>query len=442
MSLPLRRHFAALACMAAVAFLSACTQPSLKTEDREADFHPADCPECQPVTQPDATLPGTPQTVAPPPDTTAPPLSPPSSIETPPKPAAGWRETAWEALPGWKNDETAAAWPAFRESCRVLARKPGWQEVCAAASALPAVLPDAEARRFFEQRFTPWQSIASDGTGQGIITGYYELLIRGSRQRSASAPWPILAPPDDLLTIDLGDAYPELKPAKLRGRVTGNKVVPYWTRAELEQRRDSGQLPARALLWANDPIDLFFLQVQGSGQVELPDGSRVRVGFADHNGHPYRSIGTWLIRQGELSAHQASMEGIRQWARRNPQRLGELLDSNPRYIFFRELPESDGGPIGAQGTPLHAGRSIAIDPAHIPLGAPVFLATTWPLSEEPLNRLVVAQDTGSAIKGAVRADFFWGFGPEAGAQAGKMKQQGRIWVLLPKAIAAGRAAGK
>jgi membrane-bound lytic murein transglycosylase A len=422
--------------MAATVLLSACTQPALKTKDHEADFHPAECPDCLP--QSDTPLPDAAQPAPPPSDAdTAPSGTVRTEIST--KSSAGWRETNWAALPGWNSDEPGAVWPAFQESCRVLARKSGWQEVCAAASALPAKPTDGEARRFFEQRFTPWQSIAGDGAEQGLVTGYYEPLIRGSRQRSASALWPILAPPDDLLAIDLGGAYPEIKPAKLRGRVMGNKIVPYWTRAELEQRRDSGNLPARALLWANDPVDLFFLQVQGSGQVELPDGSRVRIGFADHNGHPYRSIGTWLIRQGELSAHQASMEGIRQWARRNPQRLGELLNSNPRYVFFRELPKADGGPIGAQGTPLYAGRSIAIDPAHIPLGAPVFLATTWPLSEEPLNRLVMAQDTGSAIKGAVRADFFWGFGPEAGAQAGKMKQPGKIWVLLPKGIAAGRA---
>ncbi|MDR1662150.1 MAG: murein transglycosylase A [Azoarcus sp.] len=430
MSLPFRHHLAALACVAAAFFLPACTQLPLEREDREAAFHPVACPDC-PATQPGAAQqsgatqqPGT-ASSAPPPSTEPP--------ELPPGVPLGWREASWTDLPGWHSDELDAAWPAFRESCRVLARKPGWHAACTAASALPAKPSDSEARQFFEQYFTPWQSIANDGGARGLVTGYYEPLIRGSRQQSLDAPWPILAPPDDLLVIDLGGAHTEFKPAKLRGRLADNKVAPYWTRAELEQRRASGQLPARALLWASDPIDLFFLQVQGSGQVELPDGSRVRIGFADHNGHPYRSIGTWLIQQGELAAHQASMEGIRQWARRNPQRLRELLDSNPRYVFFRELPQTGGGPIGAQGTPLYAGRSIAIDPAHIPLGAPVFLATTWPLSEEPLNRLVMAQDTGSAIKGAVRADLFWGFGPQAGAQAGKMKQQGRIWVLLPKA---------
>ncbi|MDR3213550.1 MAG: murein transglycosylase A [Azoarcus sp.] len=435
MSQLFRHRFTAIAGMFIVAFTPACTQLPLEADDYEARFHPVDCPDCSvpasanAIPPPTGSRPPAPSEPAPPPEISASFIS-------------GWRAANWESLPGWRNDEAGAAWPAFRESCRVLDRKPAWQEACAAASALPVRLSNSEARQFFEQRFTPWQSIASNGEEEGLVTGYYEPLIRGSRQHSAATPWPILAPPDDLLTIDIDGAYPDLKPGMLRGRLAGNKVVPYWTRAELEQHRNKGTLPARALLWAADPIDLFFLQVQGSGQVELPDGSRVRVGFADHNGHTYRSIGSWLIRQGELAAHQASMEGIRQWAQRNPRRLDELLNSNPRYVFFRELPQTAGGPIGAQGTPLFAGRSIAVDPARLPLGAPIYLATTWPLSEEPLNRLVMAQDTGSAIKGAVRADFFWGFGPEAGAQAGKMKQKGRIWVLWPRGITPGQADGR
>ena len=336
--------------------------------------------------------------------------SPGSAICTNCKPDApsAWREAHWNELPGWDNDDLGAAWPAFRESCRAIGRKPGWATVCAAANALPDRLSDQEVRQFFEQHFIPRQSVAGDGNIEGLVTGYYEPLIYGSRTRLPGTPWPILAPPSDM------------------------KVVPYWTRAELEKRRAEGRLPARALFWTADPIDLFFLQVQGSGQIELTDGTRVRVGFAAHNGHPYRSIGRWLVDHGELPVHQASMEGIRQWALQNPQRLSELLNSNPRYVFFRELPVGEGGPIGALGVPLHAERSIAVDPTHVPLGAPVFLSTTWPLSDKPLNRLVMAQDTGGAIKGAVRADFFWGFGDGAGEQAGKMRQQGKMWVLWPK----------
>jgi len=357
---------------------------------------------------------------------------PTTAPDTPPLPPSATRESHWDELPGWATDDLGAVWPAFRESCRAIGRRPAWAAVCAAANALPATPSDQETRQFFEQHFTPRQAVASDGNTQGLVTGYYEPLLYGSRTQSAETPWPILAPPADMLTANSAAAHPELKSMNLRGRRAGNRVVPYWTRAELEKRRAEGKLPARALFWTADPIDLFFLQVQGSGQIELPDGSRVRVGFAEHNGHPYRSIGRWLVDRGELSIHQASMQGIRQWTHRNPHRLDELLNSNPRYVFFRELPVGEGGPIGALGVPLHAGRSIAIDPAHVPLGAPVFLSTTWPLSDEPLNRLVMAQDTGGAIKGVARADFFWGFGDEAGEQAGKMRQQGKMWILWPK----------
>ncbi len=275
-------------------------------------------------------------------------------------------------------------------------------------------------------------AVNPDGTVEGLVTGYYEPLIKGSRHRSDTYSWPIRGVPQDMLTIDLGDVYPDLRNMRLRGRIVGNRVVPYWTRAEIDTLQED--LSAPALFWAADPIELFFLQVQGSGQVALPDGSRARVGYADQNGHPYISIGRWLVAQGELPLERASMQGIKNWAQENPQRLEELLHTNPSYVFFRELPPSPGGPVGALGVPLTGGRSLAIDPRFVPLGTPVFLSTTYPLSDTPLRRLMLAQDTGGAIKGVVRADFFWGFGDEAGTQAGRMRQQGRIWVLLPKGM--------
>lgn len=336
----------------------------------------------------------------------------------------------WSDLPGWSDDDHARAWPALRESCRLLRRQARWEKVCTLSDDL-GDNPDARAiRQFFEREFQPWQATNPDGSTHGLVTGYYEPLIQGSRSRSERHPWPIHGVPEDMLTIDLGEVYPDLRNMRLRGRIVDNRVVPYWTRAQLDAMSDL--IPAPTLLWASDPIDLFFLQVQGSGQVELPDGSRVRIGYADQNGHPYNSIGRWLVAQGELRLDQASMQGIKTWARENPHRLSEMLNTNPSYVFFRELPPSSGGPIGAQGVPLTAERSIAIDPRYVPLGAPVFLATTYPLSERPLQRLMLAQDTGGAIKGVVRADFFWGFGDSAGAQAGRMRQQGQVWVLLPK----------
>ena len=235
-----------------------------------------------------------------------------------------------------------------------------------------------------------------------------------------------------MISVDLADQHPDLRHMRLRGRLVGNRLVPYWSRGEIAKMGDA--FPAQVLFWATDPIELFFLQVQGSGQIRLEDGSRARIGYAEHNGHPYVSIGRWLVDRGELALEQASMQGIRTWAQDNPSRMDEMLHANPSYVFFRELPLTGDGPVGALGVPLTPGRSIAADPRFIPLGAPVFLDTTHPLSERPLQRLMMAQDTGGAIRGAVRADFYWGTGQQAGEQAGRMRQQGRMWVLLPKGM--------
>jgi membrane-bound lytic murein transglycosylase A len=309
---------------------------------------------------------------------------------------------------------------------------PSWKRVCDLAR-----LVDGKAgydpRQFFEQNLQPYAVVAADATVTGMVTGYYEPLLRGSRRRTKGFEQPVRGVPDDLLTIDLSALYPEMKGKRVRGRLEGNKVLPYWSRAEIEARGD--KLPSKALLYVDDPVELFFLQVQGSGRVKLADGSMTRLNYGDQNGHPYQSIGRLLVERGELKLEEASMQGIQAWARANPARLADLLNANPSYVFFRELPNSNEGPIGALGVPLTAERSIAVDPRSVPLGAPVFLATTRPNSTKAMNRLVMAQDTGGAIKGAVRADFFWGFGKEAGEQAGRMKQSGRIWVLLPLEVA-------
>ena len=359
------------------------------------------------------------------------PVCPVCPAVAPPKPPAKpLQEARWEDVKGWGADNLAEAHGALLESCGALAKQPAWREACEAARALPA--ENAALRAFFETRFRPWRVVNSDESTEGLVTGYYEPLLRGSRERSKSFSHAIYGVPDDLLVVDLGELYPELKNFRLRGRLDGRRVVPYWPRAELTPQ--SAALAGKALLWVADPIELFFLQVQGSGRVELPDGRRVRVGYADQNGHPYQSIGRWLVDKGELKLEDASMQGIQAWARANPKRLHELLNVNPSFVFFRELPDNGGGPPGALGVPLTPGRSIAVDPRAVPLGAPVFLATTQPASGQPMQRLVLAQDTGGAIKGAVRADFFWGFGAEAGAQAGRMRQKGEMWVLLPSAL--------
>ena len=393
--------------------LSAC---SGKPAAPEPSPPPPACPQAEPCP------------VCPVCPTVAPPASP-APDKAPESTAPALQRATWQDLPGWASDDLTQAWPSLQTSCRVIGKQERWRTTCEAAGVLGSTPTAKRIREFIETRLEPWQATNPDSTAEGLVTGYYEPLIKGSRTRSEAHAWPIFGPPADMLTIDLGDTYPELKHMRLRGRLVDNKIVPYFTRGEIDTLGD--RIPAPTLLWAADPIDLFFLQVQGSGQVELADGSRVRIGYADQNGHPYQSIGRWLVAQGELALEQASMQGIKNWAQANPQRLSEMLNTNPSFVFFREMPASTGGPTGALGVPLTAGRSIAVDPRHIPLGAPVFLATTFPLSDKPLNQLVLAQDTGSAIKGVVRADYFWGFGANAGAQAGKMRQPGRMWVLLP-----------
>ncbi|WP_027824098.1 murein transglycosylase A [Laribacter hongkongensis] len=348
---------------------------------------------------------------------------------TPAEPAR-YTRASFNDLPGWQQDDPRPGWQAWLVSCRTLAKRADWKSACQAAQRVDGQNPQA-IRDYFAQRFTVWQ-LSSGSAATGLITGYYEPMLTGSRQRTAQSTVPLYAPPRDLVSRP-----PELQTVSSTGplqrsRRDGSRLVPYYTAADIAAGK--GPSPAEALVWVNDPIEAIFLQIQGSGRVQLADGSFVRLGFADHNGYPYQSIGRYLIQKGELKSHQASMQGIQDWARRNPERLPELYAANPRYVFFRPLPDTGEGPIGAMGLPLTGEASLAIDPRYIPLGTPVWLSTTRPNSSAPLNRLMAAQDTGTAIKGAVRADFFWGFGREAGETAGRMKQSGRLWVLLPNEV--------
>ncbi|HUX91755.1 MAG TPA: MltA domain-containing protein [Gallionellaceae bacterium] len=359
-------------------------------------------------------------------------VTPPSAVVAPPvvsAPTPLFAPSKWEVLPEWATLDLTPSWAALLQSCRVLKAKPQWQPICAGAEAVDK--NDGVAQRaFYEDRLTPYQVFNPDGSEQGVITGYYEPLLKGSRFKSARFRYPLYAAPDDMLEIDLGDAYPQLKGQRLRGRLSGKRVVPYYKRAEIDAGTDG--LRGRELFWVENAVELFFLQIQGSGRIELVDGRQIKVGYADQNGHPYVSVGKKLIEMGEMRLEDASMQGIKVWGEKNPDKLMALLEQNPSYVFFRELPDTLGTPLGALGVPLTNEYSIAVDPRSIPLGSPVFLATTQPNSTTPLNRLMLAQDTGGAIRGPVRADFFWGFGEKAGAQAGRMKQQGRMWVLFPK----------
>lgn len=355
--------------------------------------------------------------------------TPPKPSVVLPPPAAPYAVSKWEVLPDWQTLDLTPSWPALLQSCRALKAKLNWQEICAAAGRVDSG-DGAAQRAFYETWFTPYQVSNPDGSTQGMITGYYEPRLYGSRVQTERFRYPLYAAPDDLLTIDLGAVYPQLKDMRLRGRLQGKRVLPYYSRAEIDS--GAGAPQGRELFWVDNAVELFFLQIQGSGRIELPDGSLVKVGYADQNGHPYVSIGKKLVESGELKLENASMQGIKAWAEKNPDKLPALLEQNPSYVFFRELPNGLYAPLGALGVPLTGEYSLAVDARTIPLGVPVFLATTRPNSTDPLNRLMLAQDTGGAIRGAVRADFFWGYGEAAAAQAGKMKQQGRLWVLFPK----------
>ncbi|UXY17175.1 MltA domain-containing protein [Chitiniphilus purpureus] len=353
------------------------------------------------------------------------PTPTPQPTPTPtPTPTPAYRPVAWSALPQVTDDDLVAGFSTWRSGC-AKARSAALKDICAEALGLD---PQAiTIRRFVEGRFTPYQLVNQDGTEQGLITGYYEPVYPGSLTRTAEANVPVYGQPDDLITVDLAEVYPELKGKRLRGRLEGRRLVPYPDAGSIQR----AGLDAPVLAWLTDPVDLQFMQVQGSGRVKLADGSELRLGYADQNGRPYRPVGRWLIEQGLLPASGVSMQAIRAWAQANPQRMPALLASNPSFVFFRTLPPSAEGPIGAQGVPLTAGYSLAIDPRTVPLGSLMLIDTTRPDDRMPLQRMMAAQDTGGAITGRVRADFFWGKGDAAGELAGRMKQDGRLWLLWP-----------
>ncbi len=343
----------------------------------------------------------------------------PSTSATPPptdgpllRGRARWVPARWADLPGWDTDRTAELWPALLRGCERPAA--GWDAVCAEARRT-APADDATARAWLQARLQPYRVESLDGAAAGLITGYFEPLVEASRAPRGRFRVPLLAPPVDLATRK-----------------------PYWTRRQLDTLPAAqASVRGRELAWLADPLDALILQIQGSGRLRLtqPDGtsSVVRVAYAGHNDQLYKSVGRWLIEQGELRVDQASWPGIKAWAQLNPQRVTEMLWANPRVVFFREepLPDPSVGPRGAQGVPLTPGRSVAIDPTSIPYGSALWLDTTEPLSNTPLRRAVMAQDTGSAITGAVRVDYFWGWGDAAEQQAGRMKQPLRLWVLVP-----------
>ncbi|MDX2481158.1 MAG: murein transglycosylase A [Desulfuromusa sp.] len=335
----------------------------------------------------------------------------------------------WDQVDGWLLDHPVAALETFQKSCRAIGKRERWQQVCSEAVIISPV-GEQTAREYFEQFFQPYQVRNEDGSLDGLITGYYGPELFGSRTATEEYKYPLYSQPDNMLIIALDELYPELSNYRLRGRIVGNRVVPFFEREEIDN--GDNPLAGQEIFWVKDPVELFFLHIQGSGRIRLPDGELVMVNYANQNGHPYRSIGKLLLERNAMTRDQMSMQNIQRWVEENPEAGKQLLAENPSYVFFRELSAEFTSPPGALGVPLTALRSLAVDPRTIPLGAPVFLSTTFPGTEYPLQQLMVAQDTGGAIKGQVRADFFWGMGNDAGEIAGRMKQSGRLWVLLPK----------
>jgi len=352
-------------------------------------------------------------------------------------------------LPGWQQDDLKGFMQAYRISCaRILKRGAAepfasdatwgtygdWQAACRAADSVDGN-NTAQVRAFIENNFKVMQATAA-GKPEGLFTGYYESTLRGSRTRKGPYQHPLLARPTDLVMVDLGEFREELKGQRIAGRVLDGKLKPYENRAQIV----GGKMPQtqfRPLVWLDDPRDAFFVQVQGSGVVHLDDGSLMRVGYAAQNGHPYYAIGRELVKRGIYKKEDVSMDSIRSWLLQNPDKADELMNTNPSYVFFEETKDggSGAGPKGGEGVSLTEKRSLAIDRSRMPYGFPVYLSADYQDEEgRKLERLMMAQDTGGAIRGAVRGDVYWGSGAVAEKMAGPMKAKGRYYFLMPKSV--------
>lgn len=370
-----------------------------------------------------------------------------AACAAPPTPTGTARLTPvdFAALPGWTADRHGEALVALGRSCARLAgldasrpigpaafgQAGDWQAVC--RDVPPGGADDGPGRAFFERNFQP--VALSDGSlSDGLFTGYYEPELRGSRVAGGPYRTPLLQRPADLVTVDLARFRDAWRGERIAGRIAADgSLQPYETRAQI----DAGALDGRAvpLAFVDDPVDAFFLHIQGSGRVRLAEGGEMRVGYAAQNGHPYVPVGRVLVARGQLARESVSMQSIRAWMADNPAAAAELMAANPSYVFFREL--TGPGPLGSEGVALTPGRSLAVDRSHVALGVPVWLDAEDPLTPDArVARLMVAQDTGGAIRGVVRGDVFWGAGDDAAARAGRMRSPGRLWVLLPRPVAA------
>jgi membrane-bound lytic murein transglycosylase A len=359
------------------------------------------------------------------------------------------KAASFSDLPNWKGDDLQGFLQAYKTSCaRILKKAPGdkfsanagfgtygdWQTPCRTANSVNAN-DGAAVRSFLEQNFNVVQATAA-GNPEGLFTGYYESTLNGSRTQKGAYQYPLLGRPSDLVMVELGDFRDELKGQRIAGRVIDGKLKPYESRAEIV----SGKMPAaqyHPIVWLDNAHDAFFVQVQGSGIVHMDDGSIMRVGYDGQNGHAYYAIGRELVKRGIYKKEDVSMESIRSWMTQNPDKAEELMSTNKSYVFFKETADdgSGAGPKGGEGVGLTAKRSLAVDHGKLPYGFPVYLSADYQdETGRKLDRLLMAQDTGGAIKGAVRGDVFWGSGATAEKMAGPMKAKGRYYFLIPKAV--------
>ena len=344
-------------------------------------------------------------------------------------------------LKGWEEDQHKRALDAFTLSCERIkkSKKQGdfdsedprfgtwdqWRQICAHLEE-SRITDDQDARLFFETFFTPHIAQANE-EADGLFTGYYVASLNGSETKTDTYQYPIYAKPDDLVMVDLGQFRKDLKGRRIAGTVQDGRLRPYADRAEIE----NDGLDVDVLLWADDPIEVFFMHIQGSGRVKMNDGSYRFIGYAGQNGHPYYAIGKFLIESEEIAREDMSMQAIRQWLVNNPKKRDDLLNKNPSYVFFRSLKQE--GAIGGQSVVLTPERSLAIDHTYYPYGLPFWLDAEHPENaKENMRQLMIGQDTGGAIRGPVRGDVFWGYGAKAESLAGPMKSQGKLWALLPR----------
>ncbi len=340
--------------------------------------------------------------------------SPKPNEELKPISYGDYTEVSFESLPAWENEDYEEILRIFNKTCTKSASKVLFEQNCMRANST------ANAKSFFEENFTPFKALSKNS----LATGYFEPTLQGSLVQTPDYPYPVYGVPQNILHIELVSAYKSYLSKPLRGRIFEGKVLPFYSRSEIED----GVLEDTPLCYVNDKVDLFFLHVQGSGRVQLDSNRSLFLGYADQNGFPYHSIGKEMIKRGMLKKDKVSLQSIRAYLKNNPEKCDEVLRTNPSYIFFEERTQSATGSLGVV---LEKERSVAVDKKNIPLGMPLYISTKDPLSDQKIQKMVFAHDTGGAIKGESRIDIFFGSSEKARAQAGQMQEQLELWMLIP-----------